>query len=87
MFEENLYDLEKAVLFAMYKEVGFSLNAHIRKEAIVRHLDSNAKAKAKRAIKKLLAKGFFHKHRTDTFSFTVAGRDAVKKLVENIQLP
>ena len=80
--ESDLSNLEKAVLLAVYKEVGFSLNAHIRKEAVIRHLDPNSKAKAKRAIKKLLAKGFLHKHRTDTFSFTIAGREIVKKLVE-----
>lgn len=79
--ESDLSDLEKAVLLAMYKEVGFSLNAHIRKEALVRHLDPNTHAKAKRAIKRLLAKGFLHKHRTNTFSFTIAGREIVKKLL------
>jgi len=82
LIENDLSGLEKAVLVSMHKEVGFSLNVHIRKEAIVRHLDPNAKAKAKRSIKKLLAKGFLHKHRTDTFSFTVAGREIIKKLVE-----
>lgn len=81
-FDNDLSDIDKSVLISIYKEVGFSLNAHVRKEAIVRHLNPNIKAEAKRSIKKLLAKGFLHKHRTDTFSFTIAGREIVKKLVE-----
>ncbi len=76
----EMLPIQKAVVKSITKEVGFSLHSHATQVNILRHLRRDIWPEAKKVLKKFKSKGIIAKHRTDTFCWTVFGREIAKEV-------
>ena len=74
----SLGSLERLPKYAIavkgiYAELGNILNKHATVTNLCRHVEKNDRVLVKDVAKAFVRIGFLHKHRTDTFAWTVEG--------------
>lgn len=71
-----LSPMEQATLKALAEACGFSLNAHVPKEAITCRFPKHLRGDVRKSLKHLKSKGFCYKHptgRNTTWGLTING--------------
>ncbi|MFB3888606.1 MAG: hypothetical protein ACE14S_03880 [Candidatus Bathyarchaeia archaeon] len=82
---EDLGNLEKAVLIALFEEVGLSTHAHVPILSIQRHFPKNIRGFCIDALKALVKKGYIVKHPTSgsmTYSLTAYGVAIIRQILK-----
>lgn len=76
----EMLPIQRTVIKSITKEVGFSLQGHATKVNILRHLRREILPESKKVLKKFKSSGIIAKHRTDTFCWSVFGREIAKEV-------
>jgi hypothetical protein len=83
----TLSPIEQATLKALADACNWSLHAHVPIEAVTKRIQNNLRGDAKKALRKLRAKGYCVVHPTGgnvTYQLTVIGLSAAR---ENLSIP
>ena len=67
---------------SIYKELGGSLHKHATTINLCRHVEKNGRIFVKDVVRVFTRAGFLRRHRTDTFSWAIAGLGYVKRIID-----